>query len=263
MLISATTCKEQDRPRCSGVVAILEQAQRAPPLTHYETTPPNMRQICRFIQKLWNNVPCRMLTGASLAVVLGVGAGRVFIGSVYVVEGASMDPAYPPGAHLYGAPISTPVERGDVVLLDDGKDDYAVKRIIGLPGETVQLWRGRVFINRRMLVEPYLPKHTYTYPVEQMRRGATFILGEGQYFVLGDNRTCSSDSRVYGPVGRKQIKRRVPSPDEFICAYFAPYTLPAYGKSLIQPAVTNLVGAKGQPRSGKPAEDGLKGKPAA
>ena len=204
-----------------------------------------MRQICRFIQKLWKNLLCRTLLAAALAVVLGVSAGRVFIGSVYVVEGRSMDPAYPPGTHLYGAPISTPLERGDVVLLDDGKEDYAVKRIIGIPCETVQLWRGQVFINRQMLVEPYLPKHTYTYPMEQARRGATFILGESEYLVLGDNRTCSSDSRTYGPVERKQIKRRVPSPDDFICAYFAPYTLPTYGESLIRSsAAPNLAGAK-------------------
>ena len=179
-----------------------------------------------------------MSVAAAFAVVVGVGAGRAFIGSVYVVEGTSMDPAYPAGTQLYGAPISTPVERGDVVLLDDGKEDYAVKRVIGLPGETVQLWRGRVFINRQMLVEPYLPKHIYTCPVEPTHRGATFILGERQYFVLGDNRPCSADSRSYGPVERKQIKRRVPLPQDFVCAYLAPYTLPDYGKTLIRPMPT-------------------------
>jgi len=213
-------------------------------LTHYETLPPNMGQIHRFTQTLWKKRACRTLIGSALAVVLGVGAGRAFIGSVYVVEGTSMDPTYPPGTHLYGTPISTPLERGDVVLLDDGSEDYAVKRIIGLPGETVQLWRGCVFINRQMLVEPYLPKHTYTYPREQARRGATVILGEGEYFVLGDNRLYSSDSRSYGPVHRKQIKRRVPVPDDFVCAYFAPYTLPAYGKTLIRPVPTNVTGTR-------------------
>ena len=144
-----------------------------------------MKQICRLIQKLWGNLPCRMLIAAAFAVVLGVGAGHAFIGSVYVVEGTSMEPTYPAGTHLYGAPISTPLERGDVVLLDDGKEDYAVKRIIGLPGETVQLWRGRVFINRQMLVEPYLPKHTYTCPMEPMRRGAHVHLGRGRIFRAG------------------------------------------------------------------------------
>ncbi len=189
-----------------------------------------MGQIRRLIQKLWTNLPCRMVVGAAFAVFLGVGAGRLFIGSVYVVEGTSMTPTYPAGTHLYGAPISTPLERGDVVLLDDGQADYAVKRIVGLPGETVQLWRGHVFINREMLVEPYLPKHVYTYPVEPLRRGAIFVLGEDQYLVLGDNRPFSADSRTYGPVGRKQIKRRVPQPEDFVCAYFVPYTLPDYGK---------------------------------
>ena len=162
-------------------------------------------------------------------------AGHVFIGSVYVVEGTSMTPTYPAGTHLYGAPISTLLERGDVALLDDGHEDYAVKRIVGLPGEAIQLWRGQVFINREMLVEPYLPKHVYTYPAEPLRRGATFVLGEDQYFVLGDNRPWSADSRTYGPVCRKQIKRRVPQADDFVCAYLAPYTLPEYGKSLIRP----------------------------
>ena len=203
-----------------------------------------MVQIRRLIQKLWKNLACRTLIGSALAVVLGVGAGRAFIGSVYVVEGTSMDPTYPPGTHLYGTPISTPLERGDVVLLDDGSEDYAVKRIIGLPGETVQLWRGCVFINRKMLVEPYLPKHTYTYPSERARRGATVILGEGEYFVLGDNRLYSSDSRSYGPVHRKQIKRRVSLPDGFVCAYFAPYTLPAYGKTVIRPLPSKLIGSR-------------------
>ncbi len=199
-----------------------------------------MAQIRRLVQKLWASLVCRTLLAAALAVALGIGAGRVFVGSVYVVEGTSMSPAYQPGTRLYGAPISTPLERGDVVLLDDGKADYAVKRIIGLPGETVHLWRGQVFINRQMLVEPYLPKHIYTYPMERTRRGGTFILGEREYFVLGDNRMYSSDSRVYGPVNRKQIKRRVPLPDDFVCAYFAPYTLPAYGKTLIQPMRASL-----------------------
>ena len=176
-----------------------------------------------------------MSAAAAFAAVMGVGAGHAFIGSVYVVEGTSMEPAYSAGTPLYGAPISTPVERGDVVLLDDGQKDYAVKRVIGLPGETVQIWRGRVFINRQLLVEPYLPKLIYTCPLEPTHRGATFILGERQYFVLGDNRPYSADSRTYGPVDRKQIKRRVPLPQDFVCAYLAPYTLPDYGKTLIRP----------------------------
>ena len=185
-----------------------------------------------------------MLAGATLAMILGVGAGRVFVGLVYVVEGTSMAPTYQPGMHLYTATISTPLERGNVVLLDDGKADYAVKRIIGLPGETVQLWRGGVFINRQMLVEPYVPKRIYTCPANTACRGATFVLGEREYFVLGDNRIYSTDSRVYGPVNRRQIKRRVPLPENSVCGYFVPYTLPPSGKTLVQPEGTNMTGAQ-------------------
>jgi signal peptidase I len=203
-----------------------------------------MEQIRRLIQKLWGNSPCRRSIAAIVAVFLGVGAGRVFVGSVYVVDGMSMDPSYPPGTHLYGMPITTPLDRGEVVMLDDGKSDYAVKRIIGLPGESVQLWRGRVFINRKMLVEPYLPKYTFTCPMERARRGATFVLGEKEYFVLGDNRLNSADSRIYGPVERRQIKRRVLLPDNFVCAYIAPYTLPDYGRSVIRPLATRVAGQK-------------------
>ena len=214
--------------------------------THFEKQVQNIGQIYRLTQKLWKNRACRMAVAASLAVGMGVGAGHAFIGSVYLVEGTSMEPTYPAGSHLYGAPISTSLERGDIVLLDDGREDYAVKRIVGLPGETVQLWRGQVFINREMVVEPYLPKHVYTYPAEPWRRGATFILGQEQYFVLGDNRPCSADSRNCGPVSRKQIKRRVPLPQDFVCAYFAPYTLPDYGNTLIRPAA--LHSARTAPR---------------
>jgi signal peptidase I len=202
-----------------------------------------IEKVRQLIQKFWKAPACRLSIAAALAVVVGIGAGHSFIGSVYVVEGTSMDPTYPAGTHLYGAPISTPLERGDVVLFDDGKEDYAVKRVIGLPGETVHVWRGHVFINRQMLVEPYLPKRIYTYPAEPARRGAAFVLGEDQYFVLGDNRLCSADSRSYGPVCRKQIKRRVPLPGDFVCAYSAPYTLPDYGQSLIRPLPPYHAGA--------------------
>lgn len=145
-----------------------------------------------------------------------------------------MSPTYAPGTPLYAVPISGPLERGDIVLLNDGDGDYAIKRIVGLPGEKVQIWRGCVFINRRLLVEPYLPPHTYTFPVELERRGATFILGPDDYFVMGDNRLCSADSRSYGPVARKQIRSHVPLPDSFVCAYFGAYTLPVPGRTVIQ-----------------------------
>jgi signal peptidase I len=194
-----------------------------------------MAKACRLLLRLWQKPGCRLVLAATFSALLGVAASRTFIGSVAVVEGASMSPNYPSGTHLYATPISTALERGDVVLLDDGREDYAVKRIVGMPGETVHLWRGAVFINRRLLVEPYLAPHTYTFPVERERRGATYILGPTEYFVLGDNRPYSADSRIYGPVERSQIKKRVPLPDDFAAAYLGAYALPEYGKTLMRP----------------------------
>jgi len=202
-----------------------------------------MAKICQLIHKFWKNRPCRLLAEAAFAIVLGLGAGHVLVGSDYVVDGASMAPNYQPGMRLHTSPISTPLERGDVVVLDDGHAEYAVKRIIGLPGETVQVWRGHVFVNRRMLVEPYLPKKVYTCPTGREFLGATYVLAAGEFFVLGDNRPCSTDSRCYGPVNRRQLKRRVPLPENSTCGYFAPYTLPSGGTFMIQPQIPIMTGS--------------------
>jgi hypothetical protein len=112
--------------------------------------------------------------------------------------------------------------------MDDGREDYAIKRVVGLPGETVYLWRGYVFIDRKILLEPYVPKRVYTLP---RLRAAVFELGPNQYFVLGDNRPESADSRIYGPVERKQIKKRIPLPDSTARAHFGPVRLPPFGST--------------------------------
>lgn len=196
-----------------------------------------MRQLYRVSQNLWQNDPFRWLLAIILGGLLGVLAGHTVIasvsGSVSVVDGLSMSPNFPPGSRVYTAPISTPLARGDVVLVNDGNKEYALKRIIGLPGETVQMWRGYVFINGKMLKEPYLAKHTYTLP-DPFTQIARFNMQEGQYFVMGDNRECSADSRRYGSVGRDQIKSRVPCAGESTRACFGAYTLPVAGKRTIR-----------------------------
>jgi len=119
------------------------------------------------------------------------------------------------------------------VLIDDEKKDYALKRVVGMPWETVQLWRGYIFINRKMLMEPYLPKYTFAFPDEDTER-KYFRLGQDEYFVLGDNRLVSADSRTYGPVAVEHIKSRVPLPESTLRAHFAPFALPDKGKRTIR-----------------------------
>jgi signal peptidase I len=165
---------------------------------------------------------------AIFAAIGGLAVGRNFVGSVSVVTGCSMAPTFEEGSRLYTKPISGSVNRGDVVVMDDGAGDDAIKRVVGLPGETVYLWRGYVFIDRKILLEPYVPKKVYTLPRQRL---AVFELGPSQYFVLGDNRPNSADSRIYGPVERKQIKKRIQLPESTARAYFGPVRLPPFGKT--------------------------------
>ncbi len=196
-----------------------------------------MRHLCRWTRLIWLNEPCRWLFTVSFAAAVGIAAGKAVLGisgTVSVVDGSSMEPTYKSGARVLTSSISTPVKRGDIVLLDDGTEEYALKRVVGLPGETVHIWRGRVLINRRLLNEPYLPRFTYTFPDERSNR-FVFVLGTDQFFVLGDNRTCSLDSRCYGPVSRSRLKGRVPQPENSVEATVAAYTLPDKGNRALRP----------------------------
>jgi len=94
------------------------------------------------------------------------------------------------------------IQRGDVVVfwypLDPAKS--YIKRVIGLPGETVQLVNGDVFVNGRKLEEPYVPPE---YRDEQTL--GPIHIPPGQFFVLGDHRSSSNDSRIWGNVERRFI----------------------------------------------------------
>lgn len=94
-------------------------------------------------------------------------------------------------------------QRGDVIVFEPPNrpgEDY-VKRIIGLPGETVEIRRGQVFINGEPLAEPFQPRTgSYTMPPR--------VVPEGQVFVLGDNRNNSNDSHNWGPLPIENIVGR-------------------------------------------------------
>jgi len=167
-----------------------------------------------------------------VALILGVTLGRHLLGSFCIVTGTSMSPTLQEGSLIHAEKISEPIQRGDIVVMDDGGKNYAIKRIVGMPGETVYIWRGYVYINGRILLEPYVPRQTYTFPRQRL---AVFELGENQFFMLGDNRPCSADSRLYGPVERKQIKRRVTLPQTAQRARFGPFVVQPYGTILRVP----------------------------
>lgn len=93
----------------------------------------------------------------------------------------------------------SPPERGDIVVFDPPAQSNKpyIKRIIGLPGETVTFGGGSVFVNGTLLEEPYIIEET---DCEPRREVCEVLVPDGEIFVLGDNRTNSSDSRVFGPV---------------------------------------------------------------
>src|SRR5262245_48456672 len=98
-----------------------------------------------------------------------------------------------------------PPQSSEIVVLRDPLDGgFAVKRVIAVAGDSVYLAEGCVYINGKKLFEPYLLAGTRTFSTAP-GKDQLFKCRAGQYFVLGDNRSNSLDSRTYGPISRKDI----------------------------------------------------------
>ena len=136
-----------------------------------------------------------------------------------------MSPTYHDEQKLVGYPINgfTTLSRGDIVVAREG-GDLIVKRIIGLPGETVLLNKGHVFIDGHELIEPYLPHGVNT--GEQVLRGPVIRAGSNHYVVMGDNRPGSSDSREFGALNFGELMaviRHEPAPARIVRDEIAGY----------------------------------------
>ena len=120
------------------------------------------------------------------------------------VEGTAMAPALNDGDLIIIESNPAKLERGDIIMFlypDDPVVSY-IKRIVGLPNETVDIREGKVFINGQPLLEPYVNPE-----LDQSRRDmAAVTLEADSYFVIGDNRDNSSDSRIWGPLERHFIQ---------------------------------------------------------
>lgn len=148
--------------------------------------------IKRKIKKMQGLVCC-VLAGLSASAMI-----NIFVCQSVSVSGNSMEPSYHDGDRFVMEKISYRMgvlERFDVIVFPRRENYYLIKRIIGMPGETVQISAGGdIFINGRLLEEDYGME-----PIDDPGIAENgIILGEDEYFVLGDNRNHSADSRNAG-----------------------------------------------------------------
>jgi signal peptidase I len=127
------------------------------------------------------------------------------------IKGTSMEPNFPDGEFLLTDKLTyrfREPKRGDVIVFEAprSQDEEFIKRIIGLPGDRVSVMAGAVYINGQMLSEKYLPNATTTPPGAFLQEGEEVSVPPEHFFVLGDNRNASSDSRSWGFISKEEIQ---------------------------------------------------------
>jgi signal peptidase I len=140
-----------------------------------------------------------ILLTAIIFLILNTTTGR------FQVRGSSMEPTLHDGQYLVIGKLVywiRPPERGDIIVFqppNNPADDY-IKRVVGLPGEQIEIRDGAVWVANVLLEEPYVANPAFY--------SSAWNLGDGEYFVLGDNRGNSSDSRSWGVLPEENIVGR-------------------------------------------------------
>ncbi len=147
----------------------------------------------------------------------------LFFMQPHQVNGQSMEPTFASGEYVLTDKVSYgpankhgTIRRGDVVVFHapeasgcpKGTGCDFIKRVLGLPGDTFAVKDNAIWVNGQKLPEPYIPPENYTRAGEYTAGGREVFLGDNEYMVIGDNRPYSSDSRVWGPVGKEAIVGR-------------------------------------------------------
>ena len=137
-----------------------------------------------------------------LVIILVVLVIRTFVITPIVVQGASMEPTLLGNEVMILKKYDTSYERFDIVVVDKSVEgDNLIKRVIGLPGETIRYTDGKLYINDKVV------KDKYAYGITNDFR--EIKLGKDEYFVMGDNRGVSLDSRVLGIIKHNEIEGTV------------------------------------------------------
>ena len=133
-----------------------------------------------------------------IMIVVVVVAIRAFIATPVRVYGASMNPTLEDGEILILKKYDRSLERFDIVVLDYNGEKL-VKRVIGLPGEKIAYKDNKLYVDGKRVKEPFEHEVTDDFELEEQ-------IPEGYYFVLGDNRINSTDSRMIGAISKEQIQ---------------------------------------------------------
>ncbi|MCD4756265.1 signal peptidase I [bacterium] len=177
------------------------EVSKEEPKTGTEATVSILSSLGSFIYSFVETVVIALV----IAVVL-----YLFIMTPHEVLGNSMHPTYQNGEYLMANKVQyrfSDPQRGDVIIFKYSDTQDFIKRIIGIPGDSISIKDGKVYINGDQLDESsYLADTVYTSGGDYMAEGQTIAIGEGEYFVCGDNRPHSSDSRTFGAITQDRIK---------------------------------------------------------
>ena len=146
----------------------------------------------------------------SLAIIIPI---RYYLVQPFFVKGASMEPNFEDGDYLLIDEISyrfNEPRRGDIVVFryPENPSQFYIKRIIGLPGETVEIKNNKVIVYNSAAKTGFTLKEDYLSVSQQTFGDTTVRLNDNEYYVMGDNRLQSSDSRRWGPVPQNLITGR-------------------------------------------------------
>jgi signal peptidase I len=197
---------------------------------------PGTRPLHRIISGLTHHLPT---VPEALAWLLTLVVAALFLNSFvlqpYLIPSESMERTLLVGDFLLvNKQVFAPSDRfarGDIVIFHHPQHPYLVKRVVGIPGDRLRIEDGRVTVNGLSLDEPYaafepaasnpfrddFPARVYTDPevdpvwwkqMQSLTRDGELVVPEGEYFVLGDNRNHSTDSRYWGFVARQEIVAR-------------------------------------------------------
>lgn len=160
--------------------------------------------------KVWRDHLWDWFKAFLLAVCVAV-ALRYFILLPITVQGSSMIPTLHQGDQMIVESISK-MRRFDVIVFQDSSNRTLVKRIIGLPGDTIVYKEDQLYVNDKKVSEPFLKNslvekagETWTSDFDLEQLTGTNKIPKNSYFVLGDNRRSSNDSRAFGFVDEKDI----------------------------------------------------------